>query len=113
MENINKAADAVKEKAHAAEATQAKTISENNSTKKQNRKTKTSQVLVWLLTYGSITSWEAIEKFKATRLADIIYRLRKAHNIVREDVHCEDVNGNPCVYGRYHLIKTEALQEGV
>ncbi|MBR7069556.1 MAG: hypothetical protein IKI30_03810 [Oxalobacter sp.] len=107
MEITNEVFDAIKENPRAAETAQGKAITNGNSTRKQNRKTKTSQVLVWLLTYGSITSWEAIEKFKATRLADIIYRLRKAHNIIREDVRCEDVNGNPCVYGRYHLIKSD------
>lgn len=107
MENTNEVFDAIKENPRAAETAQGKAITNGNSTRKQSRKTKTSQVEAWLLAHESITSWDAIEKFKATRLADIIYRLRKAHNIVREDVRCEDVNGNPCVYGRYHLIKSD------
>lgn len=35
-------------------------------------------VLAHLQKIGTITSWEAIEKFGATRLSDIIYELRKA-----------------------------------
>lgn len=35
-------------------------------------------VLAHLQKFGTITSWEAIEKFGATRLSDIIYDLRKA-----------------------------------
>lgn len=35
-------------------------------------------VLAHLQTFGSITSWEAFEKFGAIRLSGIIYELRKA-----------------------------------
>ena len=30
----------------------------------------------------SITSWEAIQKYGITRLADVIFRLKDSHNIV-------------------------------
>ena len=42
---------------------------------------KTKEVINHLLTYGSITSWEAIEKFRATRLSGIIYNLRHHYNM--------------------------------
>lgn len=45
--------------------------------------TQTYQVLVHLKKKKSITSWEAIHRYNATRLADIVFRLRKyGHNIV-------------------------------
>jgi hypothetical protein len=30
----------------------------------------------------SITSWEAIQKYGITRLADVIFRLKDSHNII-------------------------------
>lgn len=41
---------------------------------------KTMLVLQYLESNRSITSWEAIEKFGATRLSRIIYDLRNRHN---------------------------------
>lgn len=44
--------------------------------------TKKQMVLKHLKTHGSITSWEAIELYRATRLSAIIYQLRNdGHNI--------------------------------
>lgn len=42
---------------------------------------KTEKVLNELKTNGSITSWDAITKFRATRLSGIIYNLRKNYII--------------------------------
>lgn len=39
-------------------------------------KTKTGQVLAHLQGQGSITSWEAIQNYRATRLSAIIFNLR-------------------------------------
>ena len=40
-------------------------------------------ILIHLQMYGRITSWEAIEKFRATRLSGIIYTLKEeGHNII-------------------------------
>lgn len=38
---------------------------------------KNQKVLDHLIKHGSITSWEAITNYRATRLSDIIYRLRE------------------------------------
>lgn len=43
--------------------------------------TKKSQVLNYLQNHKKITSWEAIQMFKATRLSAIIYELKKEYNI--------------------------------
>lgn len=49
---------------------------------------------------NSITSWEAISKYRITRLADVIYRLRKDHNITTEIV-----KENKKQWAKYTLIK--------
>lgn len=52
------------------------------STKHRKRsESKTAKVLEHLQKYGSITSWEAIEKYGATRLSSIIFNLRKNYRI--------------------------------
>lgn len=52
------------------------------STKHRKRsECKTAKVLEHLQKYGSITSWEAIEKYGATRLSSIIFNLRKNYRI--------------------------------
>lgn len=44
-------------------------------------KGKIARVLVHLKEKGSITSWEAIELYGATRLSDIIFKLRRRYDI--------------------------------
>ena len=46
--------------------------------------TKTAKVLEHLRTLKRITSWEAIQLYKATRLSAIIFNLRKRHVITGE-----------------------------
>lgn len=43
------------------------------------------RVLKHLQEYGSITSWEAIEEYGATRLSAIIYNLRKKGFKIKTD----------------------------
>jgi len=43
--------------------------------------TKTAKVLRHLQDNGNITSWEAIQLYRATRLSAIIFNLRKKYNI--------------------------------
>ena len=43
----------------------------------EKKKNKYELVKEHLLKRGKITSWEAITKFRATRLSDIIYKMRK------------------------------------
>ena len=62
---------------------------------------KHQKVLEHLKEYGSITSWEAIEKYSATRLASIIFNLRKKYDI--DTIMCEftDRYGNTSQYALY------------
>lgn len=48
---------------------------------KVGMKGKTAKVLNHLKEKGSITSWEAIELYGATRLSDIIFKLRRRYDI--------------------------------
>lgn len=74
--------------------------------KKEN---KTTKVLEYLKTFGTITSLEAIEKFGATRLSDIIFRLRKkGYNIITIDMPFTDRFGNHSTYGKYILSNSIA-----
>ena len=68
---------------------------------------KTKAILQHLQQYGSITSWEAIKEYGATRLSAIIYNLRYKYNlnIETEYVDFTDRFGNKARYGKYNLIK--------
>lgn len=73
------------------------------SEKKTN---KTEKVLEHLRTYGCITSLEAIEKYKATRLSAIIFNLRKRGlKIDTIDTPFVDSYGAKSIYGKYVLVE--------
>ena len=74
---------------------------------KNNRKrttNKTKQVLDYLQKNGSITSWQAIENFGATRLSSIIYNRRKKYVINSGDLDFVDVYGNQSKFTKYIYI---------
>ena len=63
---------------------------------------KTNMVQMHLIEKGKITSWEAINEYGATRLSDIIYRLRnKGMNIKNERVNFTDRYGTKSHYDIY------------
>lgn len=73
------------------------------------RVTKMQQITKHLETRRSITSLEAIKYYGATRLSDIIFKLRnKGYNIVSMNEDTKDRNGNRCSYVRY-VLKDLAL----
>ena len=62
------------------------------------------RVLKHLQEYGSITSWEAIEEYGATRLSAIIYNLRKKGFKIKTDfVSKKNRHGDVVVFGKYIL----------
>ena len=63
------------------------------------------RVLNYLKENGSITSWEAIREFGATRLSAIIYNLRykEGLNIITKNVNDKNRYGDPVSYARYYL----------
>ncbi len=74
------------------------------SWKKMN---KTMAIKQHLEQYGSITSWEAIKEYGATRLSAIIYNLRYKYNmnIINEDIEFTDRYDNKSSYAKYILVK--------
>ena len=65
---------------------------------------KHKEVLKHLQEQGSITSLEAIDKYGATRLASIIFNLRKrGYDISTNMEVTKDRYGNACQYARYRL----------
>jgi len=62
-----------------------------------SRATQTASILKHLKEHGKLTSLEAIERWKATRLAGIIFNLRKKHIIDTEMVPFDGGR-----YGLYH-----------
>ena len=77
-------------------------MSKNVSRKRITNKTKL--VLEYLQNNGSITSWEAIERYSATRLSAIIYNLRKHYLIDSVDSMCVDRYGNQQKFTKYTYI---------
>lgn len=66
--------------------------------------TQEKEVLDYLRKIGSITSWEAIVEFGATRLSAIIYNLRKkGYNIETNDIIVKNRYGNATVIAKYVL----------
>lgn len=63
------------------------------------------RVLQYMKENGSITSWEAIKEFGATRLSAIIYNLRykEGLNIISKNVNGKNRYGDPVSYARYFL----------
>lgn len=71
-------------------------------------KTQTQCVLEHLQKHGSITSWQAILRYGATRLSDIIYRLRKrGYIITTESYEVKTRYGSKTRPVRYTLHKAE------
>ena len=68
---------------------------------------KTNAVLNHLIENGSITSWEAIKEYGATRLSAIIYNLRHKYNlnIITENIEFTDRYGSKATYAKYILVK--------
>ena len=71
--------------------------------------TKTKAVMLHLQNEGSITSWEAIKEYGATRLSAIIYNLRHKYdmNIENEWIDFTDRFGNEARYVNYKYRKMD------
>jgi hypothetical protein len=59
----------------------------------------------------SITSWEAIERFGATRLSAIIFNLKDKYNIKTTREEFVDRYGNKSHYARYTLLGKRDLEK--
>lgn len=73
-----------------------------------NRPTQMSEILAYMQSGHRITSMTAIDMFGATRLSDIIFKLRKAgYNIKTHDIVGKNRYGGTVVYAEYELIKED------
>jgi hypothetical protein len=72
----------------------------------KNKASKQQKVVNHLKKKGTITSWQAIELYGATRLAAIIHTMRKkGHEIHTKNVNAKDRFGNNCTYAKYVFVK--------
>lgn len=72
----------------------------------EKRVTKTQLVTDHLIKYGTIDTWTAIDKYRATRLSSIIFNLKKkGYYIVSKDKKGKDSYGNTSTWTEYKLIK--------
>ena len=73
---------------------------------KKPKQTQTSAILEHLMQYGKITSIEAFERYGATRLSAIIFRLRKNYGYTINTRMETGKNrfGETVQYGIYELI---------
>lgn len=74
---------------------------------------KTKAIMLHLEEKGSITSWEAIKEYGATRLSAIIFQLRHKYNmdIIIEDVDFTDRYGNKSKFANYIYKKGDKKDE--
>lgn len=67
--------------------------------------TQKSEVLNYLQTHDFITQKIASDKFGASRLSDIIFRLRKEGYLIKKtDETTKNRYGNSCTYAKYSLM---------
>lgn len=68
--------------------------------------TQKKAILQHLKQFGSITSWEAIKEYGATRLSALILILRrKGYNIETQTMFGKDRFGNYCKFAKYILME--------
>lgn len=74
--------------------------------------TKTESVKKHLKKKKTITSWQAIDLYKATRLSAIIFELRHRYNwaIESKQMAKKDENGQMCKFVKYVLINTPSTK---
>lgn len=64
------------------------------------------KILAYLQEHGSITSWEAIQNFRCTRLSGRIYDLRKrGFDITSTTEESVNSDGEKVRYSRYRLVE--------
>jgi len=57
---------------------------------------------------GSISSMQAFAELGVTRLADVVFRLKKdGHNIVGETTYSKNRYGYTVGFSKYHIVKSK------
>ena len=68
------------------------------------RPSQQDRILHHLLTHGSVTTWEAIQLYRITRLSRCIFDLRRAgHAIQADPIPHRNADGTSCTLHRYSL----------
>jgi len=69
--------------------------------------TKTEKVKNHLINNGKITSWEAIQLYRATRLSAIIYNLKNYHNMNIQTITKQGISedGDKYPFAEYVLVE--------
>lgn len=76
--------------------------------------TKETLIKSHLIQNKVITSWDAIENYGATRLASVIFNLRKEGFLIDSYAYKDhDRHGNICIYARYILLATPEKHEAI
>lgn len=71
----------------------------------QKTKTQKTEVLKYMKSHKGITSIQAFERFGITRLADIIYKLKKdGWDISAESITTKNRYGHVTTYSKYSLV---------
>lgn len=65
--------------------------------------TQKDRVFNYMKEFGSISSLEAFKDLGITRLAAVIFELKKSHNIISELENCENRYGEKVYFSRYRL----------
>ena len=69
-------------------------------------RSKTNDVIMHLINYGSITPAEAVKEYNLYRLGSVIFELRKrGMNIVTENIPFVSKYGTKSRYAKYHLVE--------
>ncbi len=80
--------------------------------KQDQIKTQRDAIKWHLKNYGHITSWEAIKEYGATRLSDIIFKLKKdGYNIHSTDIKIETRFGRTTTISKYLYFKPAPVFE--
>ena len=70
--------------------------------------TQRDRVLNYIFIHGSISSLEAIKDLGVTRLADVIFKLKKqGYNVITREEKSTNRYNEPVYYARYYLGPVE------
>lgn len=67
---------------------------------KKQKQSKASKIRNYLIKHGSLTSWQAITMFRATRLAAEIFKLRRLGWNIHTEMKKTDEG---VIYAKYHF----------
>ena len=73
------------------------------------RRTQKEMVLNHLQTEGNITPWEALKNYGCFRLAAVIFKLRREHKIITQDIENINKFGDKVRHAKYLYVGEKTL----